>query len=198
MFSAAHYHLRPGVASACAQWLGDAGGPWRGEPTGEARGAGSIRVVAFCRAELSTWMVRPTLPARRDTNSSWLTRFAASLRYGQRSSAKGSSTTSRCVSRSDIRLIQDLDSSAHGLVRRWRLIGAAWYLQSVASPSALSQPGIPTKPSAPGHDARCVRRVQLLAEPLRELIRVPRQLLLLQVHPQRRQQLRRPCQCELS
>jgi hypothetical protein len=40
--------------------------------------------------------------------------------HGQRSAAKGSSTT---VSRSDIRLIQHLDSSARGLVRRWLLIG---------------------------------------------------------------------------
>jgi hypothetical protein len=40
--------------------------------------------------------------------------------HGQQSAAKGSSTA---VSRSDIRLIQHLDSSAHGLVRRWRLIG---------------------------------------------------------------------------
>jgi hypothetical protein len=37
--------------------------------------------------------------------------------HGQQSSAKGSSTT---VSRSDIRLIQHLDSSAHGLVWRGR------------------------------------------------------------------------------
>jgi hypothetical protein len=40
--------------------------------------------------------------------------------HGQQSAAKGSSTT---ASRSDIRLIQHLDSSALGLVRRWRLIG---------------------------------------------------------------------------
>jgi hypothetical protein len=40
--------------------------------------------------------------------------------HGQKSAAKGRSTT---VSRSDIRLIQYLDSSALGLVRRWRLIG---------------------------------------------------------------------------
>jgi hypothetical protein len=40
--------------------------------------------------------------------------------HGQQSAAKGSSTA---VSRSDIRFIQHLDSSAHGLVRRWRLIG---------------------------------------------------------------------------
>jgi hypothetical protein len=40
--------------------------------------------------------------------------------HGQLSAAQGSSTT---VSRSDIRLIQHLDGSALGLVRRWRLIG---------------------------------------------------------------------------
>jgi hypothetical protein len=40
-------------------------------------------------------------------------------KHGQQSAAQGSSTT---VSRSDIRLIQHL-YSAHGLVRRWRLIG---------------------------------------------------------------------------
>jgi hypothetical protein len=40
--------------------------------------------------------------------------------HGQQSAAQGSWTT---VSRSDIRLIQHLDYSALGLVRRWRLIG---------------------------------------------------------------------------
>jgi hypothetical protein len=40
--------------------------------------------------------------------------------HGHQSAAKGSSTT---VSRSDIRLIQRFDFSAHGLVRRWLLIG---------------------------------------------------------------------------
>jgi hypothetical protein len=40
--------------------------------------------------------------------------------HGQQSAAKGSLTT---VSRSDIRSIQYLDSSALGSVRRWRLIG---------------------------------------------------------------------------
>ena len=44
--------------------------------------------------------------------------FATQL--AQQFAARGSSTP---VSRSDIRLIQHLDSSAHGLVRRWRLIG---------------------------------------------------------------------------
>jgi hypothetical protein len=39
--------------------------------------------------------------------------------HGQLSAAKGSSTT---VSRSDIRLSQYLDSSAHGLVWRWLLM----------------------------------------------------------------------------
>jgi hypothetical protein len=54
-----------------------------------------------------------------DTNSYGNTVLSVST-HGQQSAAKGSSTT---VSRSDIRLIQYLDSSAHGLVRRWRLIG---------------------------------------------------------------------------
>jgi hypothetical protein len=40
--------------------------------------------------------------------------------FSTQSAAKGSSTT---VSRSDIRSIQYLDSSALGVVRRWRLIG---------------------------------------------------------------------------
>jgi hypothetical protein len=40
--------------------------------------------------------------------------------HGQLSADQGSSTT---VSRSDIRLIQHLDPSAHGLVRRWLSIG---------------------------------------------------------------------------
>jgi hypothetical protein len=40
--------------------------------------------------------------------------------HGHLAAVQGSSTT---VSRSDIRLIQHLDSSAHGLVPRWRLIG---------------------------------------------------------------------------
>jgi hypothetical protein len=40
--------------------------------------------------------------------------------HGRQSAAQASSTT---VSRSDVRSIQHLDSSAHGLVRRWLLIG---------------------------------------------------------------------------
>jgi hypothetical protein len=40
--------------------------------------------------------------------------------HGHQSAAKGSATA---ASRSDIRLIQHLDSSALGLVRRWRLTG---------------------------------------------------------------------------
>jgi hypothetical protein len=48
--------------------------------------------------------------------------------HGQQSAEKGSSTT---VSRSDIRLIQSLDSSAHGLVRSGALL-AKW-----AVPSAM-------------------------------------------------------------
>ena len=50
-----------------------------------------------------------------------VTRFAASLRTNNNpQAAQGRSTT---VSRSDVRFIQHLDSSAHGLVRRRLLIG---------------------------------------------------------------------------
>jgi hypothetical protein len=54
--------------------------------------------------------------------------------HGQQSAAKGSSTT---VSRSDIRLTQHLDSSAHGLVRRWLLstISLSTYYPSAAFPT---------------------------------------------------------------
>jgi hypothetical protein len=60
--------------------------------------------------------------------------------HGQQPAAQGSSTT---VSRSDIRLTQHLDSSAHGLVRRWLLIG---YFPILYNPhplavSALNQGG---------------------------------------------------------
>jgi hypothetical protein len=55
-----------------------------------------------------------------------VTRFAASSTRGRLSAAKGSSAT---VSRSDIRLIQHLGFSAHGLVRRWRLaVSSSTYL----------------------------------------------------------------------
>ena len=59
--------------------------------------------------------------------------------HGQQSTAKGSSTT---VSRSDIRLIQPLESSALGLVRRWRLIG---YLPIHLFPYTLTQSPLPVK-----------------------------------------------------
>jgi hypothetical protein len=57
--------------------------------------------------------LRPPPTQTRNTVRSFAT-------HGQLSAAKGSSTT---VSRSGIRLIQHLDSSALGLVRRWLLIG---------------------------------------------------------------------------
>jgi hypothetical protein len=50
--------------------------------------------------------------------------------------AQGSSTT---VSRSDIRLIQHFDSSAHGLVRGWRLIGYFPIHISTAAAAAFSR-----------------------------------------------------------
>jgi hypothetical protein len=54
--------------------------------------------------------------------------------HGHLSASQGSSTT---VSHSDIRLTQHLDSSAHGLVRRRRLIG---YSPRVYSPHPLITP----------------------------------------------------------
>jgi hypothetical protein len=60
---------------------------------------------------------------------------------GQQSAAKGSSTT---VSRSDIRLIQHLDSSALGLIRRWRLTGYFLILYYPSASSELLCPHSPT------------------------------------------------------
>jgi hypothetical protein len=58
-----------------------------------------------------------TAPSRIPTvNGNTVRSFST---HGHQSAAKGSLTT---VSRSDIRIIQHLDSSALGLVRRWRLI----------------------------------------------------------------------------
>jgi hypothetical protein len=49
-----------------------------------------------------------------------VTRFAASLRTDARTTVRSPSKLDHCLTLSDIRLIQHLDSSAHGLVRRWR------------------------------------------------------------------------------
>jgi hypothetical protein len=65
---------------------------------------------------------------------------------GQRSAAQGSSTT---VSRSDIRLIQYSDSSAHGLVRRWRLTGY-FPIQHLLAPSHPTRPLTPTSMETKG------------------------------------------------
>jgi hypothetical protein len=62
--------------------------------------------------------------------------------HGHQSAAQGSPTT---VSRSDIRLIQYLDSSALGLVRRWRLIG---YFPIHLSPSRAQVYGVLWNPFA--------------------------------------------------
>jgi D-serine deaminase-like pyridoxal phosphate-dependent protein len=59
--------------------------------------------------------------------------------HGQLSAAKGSSTT---LSRSDIRLMRHLDSSALGLVRRWRLIGyslSTYYTPPHVHPTPTAQ-----------------------------------------------------------
>jgi hypothetical protein len=55
--------------------------------------------------------------------------------HGHRSAAKGSSTT---ASRSDIRLIQYLASSALRLVRRWRLIG--YFSIHLLPPTLIASP----------------------------------------------------------
>jgi hypothetical protein len=55
-------------------------------------------------------------PTRTWKNANTVRSFST---HGQPPAAKGSSTT---VSRSDIRFIQHLDSSAHSLVRRWLLM----------------------------------------------------------------------------
>jgi hypothetical protein len=69
--------------------------------------------------------------------------------HGQQSAAKGSSTT---VSRSDTRLIQYLDSSAHGLVRRWLLIG--YFPTHLLPLTCLNL----FEPSAPWSDGLMVRK----------------------------------------
>jgi hypothetical protein len=78
------------------------------------------------------------------------TRFVASNTDGQQSAAKGSSTT---VSRYDFRPIQHFDSSAQGLVRRWRLdwpfpcpipplpaLSVAWLWEQAERRRSQSQP----------------------------------------------------------
>jgi hypothetical protein len=62
----------------------------------------------------------PSLPSRSLIPTVTGSTVRSFCTHGQQSAAQGSSTT---VSRSDTRLIQHLDFSAHGLVRRWRLIG---------------------------------------------------------------------------
>jgi hypothetical protein len=61
--------------------------------------------------------------------------------HGQQSAAKGSSTT---ISRSEIRLIQHLDSSPLGLVRRWLLL--IGYFPIHLLPPLTSTTSLPLKP----------------------------------------------------
>ena len=88
-----------------------------------------ICVVLMCLSSCISGLVHPPCAAHPlDTNctapSLMPTVEGNTVRsfstHGKQSAAQGSSTT---VSRSDIRLIQYLDSSALGLVRRWLLIG---------------------------------------------------------------------------
>jgi hypothetical protein len=79
-------------------------------------------------------------------------------RYGQQSAAKENSTT---FSRSDIRLIQYMDSSAHGLVRRWRLIGYFLiHYYPVVSALALASP------PATGRERMSSPNLQTLQDPI--------------------------------
>jgi hypothetical protein len=73
------------------------------------------RVMSVCRAGASP-LCHPE-PGETTVNGNTVRSFST---HGQLSAAQGSSTT---VSRSGIRLIQHLDSSARGLVRTQRLIG---------------------------------------------------------------------------
>jgi hypothetical protein len=84
--------------------------------------------VCTPRLELPKWT--PTAPSLIPTvNGNTVRSFPT---HRQQPAAQGSSTN---VSRSDIRLIQHFDSSAHGLVRRWLLLqkglGELWMLIAV-------------------------------------------------------------------
>jgi hypothetical protein len=93
-------------------------GPMQVRDAGNMLGIGGFSLPAVDRDEITMYYENgapphPLVDEQRNMVRSFST-------PGQQSAAKGSSTT---VSRSDIRLIQYFDSSAHGLVRRWRLIG---------------------------------------------------------------------------
>jgi hypothetical protein len=81
--------------------------------------ANVMMLLSAARAELTTLLKVDTkcttLSLTPTVNGNTVRSFST---HGQQSAAQGSSTT---VSRSDIRLIQYLDSSALGLVRRWLL-----------------------------------------------------------------------------
>jgi hypothetical protein len=98
-----------------------------------------MMLPSSARAEMTTLLkvdTKCTAPSLIPTvNGNTVRSFST---HGQHPAAKGSSTT---VARSDIRLIQYLDSSARGLVRRWLLIGYfPIHLFPHVSPS-VSQPG---------------------------------------------------------
>jgi hypothetical protein len=110
------------------------GSPTRGvPPSGRAAApltpSGAMMQPSSARAEMTTLpqvdTKCTTLSLIPRVNGNTARSFST---HGQQSAAKGSLTI---VSRSDIRLIQRKDSSADGLVRRWRLIG---YLPIHVSP----------------------------------------------------------------
>jgi hypothetical protein len=98
-----------------------------GEATNPESGRPSLRLFGRSPPSHPMRATRTTLSLIPTVNGNTVRSFPT---HGQQSAAKGSSTT---VSRSDIRSIQHLDSSAHGFVRRWRLIG---YFPIHSSPHA--------------------------------------------------------------
>ena len=97
---------------------------WRWAPRfSTSRAARSSTVQTLPRMQVRSTLMRQHQLHRTvsDTDQQFMvTRFAAFPTHGQLSAAKGSSTT---VSRSDVRLIQHLDSSALGSVQRYLFIG---------------------------------------------------------------------------
>jgi hypothetical protein len=89
-----------------------------------------------------------------------VTRFLASLRTDN--SPQRKEAQPRSVSRSDIRLIQHLDSSALGLVRRWLLIG---YFPIHLLPSLRRRLACQLTPRVPPEMLRHIRGEPLVDPP---------------------------------
>jgi hypothetical protein len=94
-----------------------------------ATASASLVLSPICTMLMSQHQLHRTVSRIPTVNGNTVRSFST---HGQQSAAKGSLNT---VSRSDFRLIQHLDSSALGLVRRWRLIG---YFPIHVNPQILS------------------------------------------------------------